>query len=114
MCMLLQRTKPSATPLLRITSSTCGVMFTNAIFDGMLNVRYSVKDLIVPLTVDAVALNLLSRSPGGPAAVDGEVLPRHVTARIAGQENDGALQLVGQAHALHRQLGAETLDHRGR
>lgn len=35
-------TNPSYTPLLRSASSTCGVMFTNAIFEGMLRVRYSV------------------------------------------------------------------------
>ena len=42
MCMVLHSTRPSCTPLLRTASSTCGVMFTKAIFEGMLNVRYSV------------------------------------------------------------------------
>src|SRR5262245_37823620 len=46
MCIELQRTKPSWTPLLRTASSTCGVMFTKAIFEGMLNVRYSVCDFM--------------------------------------------------------------------
>ena len=35
------------TPLLRTASSTCGVMFTKAIFEGMLNVRYSVCDFML-------------------------------------------------------------------
>jgi hypothetical protein len=39
MCIELQSTKPSATTLLRTASSTCGVMFTKAIFEEMLNVR---------------------------------------------------------------------------
>src|SRR5438270_174427 len=93
MCIELQSTRPSMTPLLRMISSTCGVMFTNAIFDGMLNVRYSVKDFIVSLAVDVIALSLSGRLPRGPAAVDGQVLPRHVTAGVAGQEDDGPFQL---------------------
>jgi len=35
---------PSTTPLARMAASTCGVMFTNAIFDGTLSVGYSVND----------------------------------------------------------------------
>ena len=47
MCIVLTSTRPSCTPLLRTASSTCGVMFRNAIFDGMLNVRYSVCDFML-------------------------------------------------------------------
>src|SRR5438874_1772211 len=78
MCMELQRTRPSMTPLLRTTSSTCGVMFTNAIFDGMLNVRYSVKDFILSLAVDAVAPSLLeagSRLSWTRPLPPGEIVP---------------------------------------
>ena len=46
MCIALTSTSPSCTPLLRTASSTCGVMFTKAIFEGMLNVRYSVWDFM--------------------------------------------------------------------
>src|SRR5580704_1002622 len=46
MCMELTSTSPSCTPLLRIASATCGVMLTNAIFDGMFIVRYSVCDFM--------------------------------------------------------------------
>ena len=35
------------TPLLRTASWTWGVMFTKAIFEGMLKVRYSVNDFMV-------------------------------------------------------------------
>jgi len=37
------------TPLLRIAASTCGVMFTKAIFEGMLKVKYSVYDFILKI-----------------------------------------------------------------
>src|SRR5215469_18026229 len=50
MCIELTSTRPSVTPLLRTASSTCGVMFTKAIFEGMLKVRCSVCDfMLVPL-----------------------------------------------------------------
>src|SRR5262245_56048385 len=48
MCIELQSTRPSMTPLFLTASATCGVMFTKAIFEAMLNVRYSVWDFIFP------------------------------------------------------------------
>ena len=46
MCIALQSTSPSTTPLLRTASSTCGVMFTNPTRAGNWNVRYSVWDFM--------------------------------------------------------------------
>src|ERR1700693_5595945 len=46
-CIALQRTRPSRTPLFATTSSTLGVMFSNAIRAGKLNVKYSVRLFIV-------------------------------------------------------------------
>src|SRR5205823_6333737 len=46
MCIALQSTRPSWTPLLRTVSSTCGVMFRKAIRSGRLNARYSVYDFM--------------------------------------------------------------------
>ena len=41
-CIVLTSTRPSWTPLARTAASTSGVMFRNAIFDGMFRVRYFV------------------------------------------------------------------------
>ena len=50
-------------------------------------------------------------SPCRPAAVNGQILPGHVAAGIAGQKDDRAFELVRLAHALHGTLGAKPLDH---
>src|SRR5262249_24446440 len=47
MCMALQRTNPSWTPLLRTISSTWRVMLMKSIRAGTLKVRYSVCDFMV-------------------------------------------------------------------
>jgi len=44
-------TNPSCTPLARTALATSGVMFLNAIFDGMFSVRYFVSDVIVSSNV---------------------------------------------------------------
>ena len=55
MCMALQSTSPSCTPLFLTISSTCGVMFTKSIRAGTLNVRYSVCDFMAEESVKAGA-----------------------------------------------------------
>lgn len=53
MCIVLHRTNLSVTPLFRMISSMRGVMFWNAILDGISNVRHPVRDFIVRPGVNA-------------------------------------------------------------
>src|SRR5262245_41736413 len=76
MCIELQSTSPSRTPLLRTASSTCGVMFTNAICDGILSVTYSVWDFIGGQSTAILAANgrnppcqALSPGPAGESVL---------------------------------------------
>src|SRR5262245_7106368 len=50
-------------------------------------------------------------SPGGPPAVDEEVLSGHVAARVAGEKDYRTLHFVRLPHPFHRALCAESFHH---
>jgi hypothetical protein len=52
MCIVLTSTSPSWTPLALTASATSGVMFLNAIFEGMFIVKYRVSDFMAPPALD--------------------------------------------------------------
>src|SRR4029079_1681444 len=53
-------------------------------------------------------------SPRRPSAINDQILPRHVAAGIARQEEYGTFDFVRLTHAPHWTLGAQAFDHCGR
>src|ERR1700687_5114001 len=78
MCMELHSTRPSFTPLLRTICSTCGVMFSKAILDGMLNVRYSVNDFMATPSRDGDGHGLFHLDEIGMGHLHGDAMVARV------------------------------------
>src|SRR5262245_2930064 len=76
MCIAFTRHKPSRTPLARTISAIFGVMFSNAIRAGRLNVRYSVYDFI--------AINFAFRGRSNRFSAVIVLTPRQTLARMCG------------------------------
>src|SRR3954469_7730726 len=65
MCIALQRTNPSLTPLFNTRSSTVSVMLTNPRRPFTSNQRYSVSDFILTFIVPKLVSKIVNNFVGG-------------------------------------------------